>query len=85
MEVDLEVRDDRARLTVRDHGPGFSAAALEQATGLFYSEKEGGMGVGLNVASEIFSAHGGGLTVKNHPQGGAQVEMVLPCVTPADS
>lgn len=85
VEVGLEVRDGCACLTVRDHGPGFSAAALEQATGLFYSEKEGGMGVGLNVASEIFSAHGGGLTVKNHPQGGAQVEMVLPCVTPADS
>ena len=85
VEVDLEACDGRACLTVRDHGPGFSAAALEQATGLFYTEKEGGMGVGLNVASEIFFAHGGGLTVKNHPQGGAEVEMVLPCAEAIDS
>jgi signal transduction histidine kinase len=85
VEVDLEVCDGRVRMVVCDHGPGFSAAALDQATGLFYSEKEGGMGVGLSVASEIFSAHGGGLVVKNHPQGGAVVEMVLPCVELADS
>jgi signal transduction histidine kinase len=85
VEVGLEVGDGRVRIAVRDQGPGFSAAALAQATGLFYSEKEGGMGVGLNVAGEIFAAHGGALTVKNHPQGGAEVEMVLPCAAAADS
>lgn len=73
------------RVLFHDGGPGFSPAALAGATGLFFSEKEGGMGVGLNVALEILSAHGGGLTVKNHPQGGALVEMRLPCEAGADS
>jgi signal transduction histidine kinase len=77
--IRLEIRDGHACLAVHDQGAGFSAAALEQATALFYTEKEGGMGVGLNVASEIVSAHGGSLAVKNHPWGGALVEMVLPC------
>jgi signal transduction histidine kinase len=45
---------------------------------LFFSEKEGGMGVGLNVVQEIVSAHGGKLLLKNHPQGGGCVEVTLP-------
>lgn len=84
VEVVLGVASGRVRIAVRDQGPGFSAAALDQATGLFFSEKEGGMGVGLNVGAEIFSAHGGGLSVKNHPQGGALVEMELPCGVETD-
>lgn len=85
LRVALERAGAEARVLFHDDGPGFSPAALAGATGLFFSEKEGGMGVGLNVALEILSAHGGGLAVKNHPQGGALVEMRLPCEGGADS
>lgn len=85
LHVRLERAGAEARALFHDSGPGFSPAALAGATGLFFSEKEGGMGVGLNVALEILSAHGGSLAVKNHPQGGALVEMRLPCEGGADS
>lgn len=84
LRVALERAGTEARVLFHDDGPGFSPAALAGATGLFFSEKEGGMGVGLNVALEILSAHGGSLAVKNHPQGGALVEMRLPCEGGAD-
>jgi signal transduction histidine kinase len=61
-----------------DSGPGFSRTALERHAELFYSEKEGGMGVGLNVTAEILAAHGGTLRVRNRDEGGARVEMWLP-------
>jgi len=69
-------RDDRhCRVSFHDGGHGFSQAALDHGADLFFSEKEGGMGVGLNVAAEIISAHGGKMMLKNHPQGGAVVEI----------
>ncbi len=66
------------RLRFADAGPGFSPAALARGTQLFFSEREGGMGVGLTVAQEIIRAHGGALTLENQPTGGACVCLTLP-------
>jgi len=71
-------RGDSVRLIFRDTGAGFSAPALAQHTELFYSEKEGGMGIGLSVTSEILKAHHGALLVGNGPDGGAVVTLQLP-------
>lgn len=71
-------RGEVVRLSFRDGGPGFSVKALTQHAELFYSEKEGGMGIGLSVASEILRAHGGSLRVANAPEGGAIVTFLLP-------
>jgi signal transduction histidine kinase len=76
--IRAERRDTSVLLTVRDTGPGFSAAALERARELFYSEREGGMGVGLNVCDEIIRAHGGQMRLGNAPGGGAEVTLDLP-------
>ena len=65
-------------LEFHDTGRGFSPEALKHATELFYSEKEGGMGVGLSVTAEILRAHGGELRLANDPAGGAVVTFVLP-------
>ena len=62
----------------RDSGPGFSKEALGRGRELFFSEKEGGMGVGLTVTAEIIEAHGGQLELANAPDGGAIVTMALP-------
>jgi signal transduction histidine kinase len=67
-----------ARIMFRDGGPGFSRKALAHYADLFYSEKEGGMGIGLSVSSEILRAHGGALEVANAPEGGAIVTLRFP-------
>jgi signal transduction histidine kinase len=77
LTVEGAAADGEARLTFRDTGPGFSAQALARHTELFYSEKEGGMGIGLSVTSEILRAHGGSLRVANVPEGGAVVTFIL--------
>ncbi len=62
----------------RDQGSGFSAAALAHFAEFFFSEKEGGMGIGLSVANEIVKAHGGSLHATNLASGGAMVTVILP-------
>jgi signal transduction histidine kinase len=65
-------------LLFHDSGPGFSPQALERHRELFFSEKEGGMGIGLSVTAEILEALGGRLEVANSPEGGALVTFHLP-------
>lgn len=74
---ELRIEMTRDNILFHDGGPGFSAEALAHGAELFFSEKEGGMGVGLNVVQEIISAHGGHIMLKNHPQGGAVVVIGL--------
>ena len=68
----------QVRLVFQDAGRGFSEKALLHYADLFYSEKEGGMGIGLSVSTEIVKAHGGALEVANLPQGGASVTLAFP-------
>ena len=65
-------------IEVRDRGPGFSVAALENALVPFYSTKETGTGLGLTLCREIVEAHGGRLRIANRDGGGAVVTLWLP-------
>ena len=65
-------------IEVRDRGPGFTAAALENALVPFYSTKETGTGLGLTLCREIVEAHGGRLRIANREGGGALVALWLP-------
>lgn len=72
-----------ARIVFRDSGPGFSPEALRRGTEMLYTEKEGGLGVGLTVCEEVVRGHGGRLELANGPDGGARVAVVLP-LAPGD-
>jgi signal transduction histidine kinase len=77
LRISTELARAEVVLVFRDTGPGFSEAALARATELFFSEKEGGMGIGLNVTAEILKAHGGQLRIANDARG-AVVKLVFP-------
>lgn len=78
IRITLVLINDHIQISFQDEGPGFTAEALGHGAELFFSEKEGGMGVGLNVVQEIISAHHGKMMLKNHPEGGALVQITLP-------
>lgn len=82
--VSAEERVTEVRLAICDGGTGFSPAALARHRELFFSEKEGGMGVGLSVVAEIVEAHGGRLEIANLVAGGAAVYLYLPKPPPKD-
>jgi len=78
--VDVQVESDggRARVTIRDQGPGFSPEALERARELFYTTKPAGLGLGIPFARRIIEGFGGQLALHNRPDGGAEVVLLLP-------
>ena len=78
IQLSFESHEGRASLIIEDSGPGFSERALRQFGEAFFSEREGGMGIGLTLAREVLEAHGGAIEASNAPQGGACVRISLP-------
>lgn len=78
LRMECQLVEERYELRFVDSGTGFSEAALAHGTELFFTEKEGGMGVGLNIVSSIVTAHGGWMKLQNDPKGGAVILVTLP-------
>jgi signal transduction histidine kinase len=77
--------DDRhVWLTVEDTGPGFAPDVAERIFERFFTTKPVGKGTGLGlwIAREIVTEHGGTVTAANRPEGGARFELRFP-VAPA--
>ncbi len=76
--------DGSQALSVRDHGPGLSAAKLKECLQPFiqddmsYARPAGGLGLGLPIAQAIAEAHGGELTCETAPGQGMLVTIRLP-------
>lgn len=71
------------RISLRDQGVGIPADELESVFDKFVQSSKtktgaGGTGLGLAICREIMNAHGGTITARNHPDGGAVFDMVLP-------
>lgn len=57
---------------------GFCENALQRFGEAFYSERDGGMGIGLTLARKVIAAHDGNIDAMNAPGGGAAVRIRLP-------
>jgi signal transduction histidine kinase len=78
VEVIVEEADGRARIVIRDRGPGFSPEALQRARDLFYTTKPAGLGLGIPFARRIIEGFGGQLEIRNLDADGAEVSLTLP-------
>ncbi len=80
LTVELEADAERARVHVRDTGPGVAPEKLERIFQPFYSTKlaRGGTGLGLSISAEIVRRHGGALSVASRPGEGACFTVELP-------
>lgn len=71
-------------LVVRDTGEGFPGSFLPSAFQPFArpegprSRHDGGTGLGLAIVQAVAEAHGGEAEARNHPGGGASVELRIP-------
>ena len=84
-ELDIRtaaVGDDAVELSVRDSGPGLSAALLEHIFEPFFSTKSAGLGMGLSISRTIIEAHQGRLWATSSVGGGANFHFTLPAPTP---
>ncbi len=65
------------KITVRDSGQGFSKKALSHLFTPFFTTKEGGSGLGLATVKRIVEGLKGKVHGENHPDGGAQITILL--------
>ncbi len=79
-EIVLSTRVDGARvaLEVKDQGPGVSPEHFDKLFDPFFTTKDTGTGLGLSVAHQIVSQHGGILSAKNNSDRGATFSLFLP-------
>ncbi|HKM48256.1 MAG TPA: ATP-binding protein [Terriglobales bacterium] len=94
----VEVRLERQRLAngeaeiivrVLDSGPGVPDEALQKILEPFYrlddarNRQTGGAGLGLSIADRAIRLHGGQLRASNRKEGGLEIEIRIPAVSPA--
>ncbi len=69
-------------LHVRDHGPGIDEAMLPELLQPFIRGESArttqGSGLGLAIVARIVRMHHGKLDIRNHPEGGLEVNIRLP-------
>jgi PAS domain S-box-containing protein len=87
VDVTLERQGSDLVLEVADRGPGLPEGDLARVFERFErasaSTQYGGLGVGLYVAREVVSAHGGKVAASNRPEGGACFRVTLPLAAPS--
>ena len=79
-QIELRGRLNRrgnAVIEVCDNGPGVSEELASKIFVPFYTTKEGGSGVGLALARQVMTAHGGFIRVMPHNGGGAKFSLTF--------
>jgi signal transduction histidine kinase len=78
---------DMVAVEIDDDGPGIPAAQRERVFDRFVrldasrDRASGSTGLGLSIAREIASAHGGDITITDSPAGGTRVVVHLPLIS----
>jgi C4-dicarboxylate-specific signal transduction histidine kinase len=80
LEVSVAAREGRAIVTVRDNGTGIDEAIRDRIFEPFFTTRPPGQGVGLGLflAHDIVSRHGGAIVVESSPERGATLRLELP-------
>lgn len=82
VRVSLRVDEGQAELQICDSGPGIPEAALSRIFERFErassSRHYSGFGLGLYFVRQIVLGHGGHVSARNLPEGGACIEVRLP-------
>ena len=78
IEVLAQLLEQTMVISVSDSGPGIPPEKLASIFDPFFTTKAEGHGLGLWIAQQIVSAHGGRLTALNRPEGGAAFKIALP-------
>lgn len=73
--------DLQVTFSVKDRGHGVPDSISSMLFDSFYTTKDDGMGMGLNICRSIIESHHGRLWFENNPEGGSTFRFTLPIST----
>jgi signal transduction histidine kinase len=79
VEVKAAVHFEKARVLVRDNGPGMPENKRDDPFSPGLSLKKGGMGLGLSIVRDCIEAMGGSIGLRPYDGSGACFEITLAC------
>jgi len=74
----LDQGDETLFVEVADTGPGLSDEHLNRVFQPFFTQKPGGLGLGLSISRSIIEAHAGKMGVVRNAEGGLTFKFALP-------
>ncbi len=78
IHVTAEVLEAAILIRITDTGPGIPPEKLVSIFDPYFTTKAEGSGLGLWIAQQIITAHGGSIQAQNGPSGGALFAVALP-------
>jgi two-component system NtrC family sensor kinase len=78
--IKAQVVGEIIRITFGDDGPGIKPKDIKNIFDPFFSTRETGLGLGLNICCAIIEGHGGCIYAMNKPEKGATFVVELPIV-----
>ena len=84
VSVDLESNNRKMEIVVDDDGPGIPKDKREDVFKAFYrldesrNKETGGVGLGLAIAKDVITSHGGTIELQDSPMGGLRVLISIP-------
>ncbi len=82
--VKLESNNNKLEVTIDDDGPGIPVDKREDVFKAFYrldesrNKETGGVGLGLSIAKDVITSHGGRIELLDSPLGGLRVLVSIP-------
>lgn len=82
--VNLESVGNKVEVTIDDDGPGIPVDKREEVFKAFYrldesrNKETGGVGLGLSIAKDVITSHGGVIELQDSPMGGLRVLISIP-------
>lgn len=77
VNITSQLIGDSVQVTLTDNGPGFSPDALQHALMPFYSERTGGLGLGMTLTESLMTRMNGSIRLANRPGAGAEIVLMF--------
>ncbi|NJW51340.1 PAS domain-containing sensor histidine kinase [Salinimicrobium oceani] len=79
LRININKKKENYLLSISDNGCGIEPEQLDRLFESFYTQKPGGLGIGLNSVKNILDDHGATISVESIPKKGTTFILSFPC------